>query len=326
MDNQILISPAFEGSISKTDLLKPRGKISLLPLGRRTNLFDEAGTFFKVIGENFHFQLSIDESGLYAERNGDMCILTPNMLAKRELYLFIFTWSPNRIRIITQESLQDDQIVIYKDTPPCSVPLSLKRWAKDNNLISSKKYKTETDFRNAVYQSLADLKSNIEDNGLGESFWDYTYDGNRIIEKLPKKEPLIQPMIKGLIATELYILGIDVYRENVTPVGDVDFTVVGAVDNIGVANMCIELKNAHSSNIENGLLKQLPDYMRSQNAQYGAYCVLNYNLENGDNAKRTELVDGLALKQFRSKDALVRSNIRVFIIDLDRNIVAQKRK
>jgi hypothetical protein len=337
MTNRISISPIIKSAVSPTDLLKPKGTLTMLPTRNNGhNLFDEVGSLFIVDGDNFHFQLSMDESGLYIERNGEQCVLTPNMLRSKRLNFFVLTWSPSSLRLITAEKIipsgtntpESRQIWVEQNTVPCSVPLSLKRWARDKSLIPNKIYNSETDFRDAVHQCLADLVSKVEDNGATESFWDYSYDGNRIKGKKPKKETLAQPLVKMIIDTELYLRGIDVFRENVTPSGDVDFTVVASVKTFGVANMCIELKNAHSDYLENGLLNQLPDYMRSQNSQYGAYCVLNYNVEKSDgcNISRPALIEKLNLWKVASSDDLVKTKIRIFVIDLDTDIISSKRK
>jgi hypothetical protein len=334
MINRISISPIIKSAVSTTDLLKPKGALTMVPVeSNNTNLFEQAGSLFIVDGDNFHFQLSMDETGLYVERNGEQCILTPEMLATRRLNFFILTWSPNTLRLITAEDIaktgtskrERRQISVEKETTPSSVPLSLKRWARDESLIPTKIYETESDFRDAVYQCLADLISKVEDKGGTESFWDYSYDGNKITGKKPKKETLAQPLVKTIIETELYLRGLDVFRENITDSGDIDFTVVGSVKQIDIANMCIELKNAHSEYLENGLLNQLPNYMRSQDSQYGAYCVLNYNVDKGNNIDRATLVQKLNVWKINSLDNLVQTKIRIFVIDLDKNIILNKR-
>lgn len=333
MINRIDISPTIAGGISITDLLKPKGKFQLMNIGLN-NLFEEEGTLFVVENEEFHFQLSIDKMGLYVTRNGEQCVLLRENLHSRHMFFFVITWSPTRLRIFTAErimkpdskEIEDIPVSVIKYTVPCSVPLSLKRWARDLSLIPIKSYPSESAFRNAVYQCLSDLKTKIEDNGGTESFWDYSYKGNKIQSKTPKKETLAQPLIKTIIETELYLRGIDVFRENTSLTGDIDFTVVGSVEKVGVVNMCVELKNAHSKHLENGLLTQLPDYMRSQNSQYGAYCVLNYNIESGGMKERAELIGKLSLWQVASKDNLVQNKIRIFVIDLDKKIIVNKRK
>jgi hypothetical protein len=334
MTNRILISTVIKSAVSITDLLKPKGSFTMVPVkANNTNLFEEAGSLFIVDGDNFHFQLSMDETGLYIERNGEQCILTPEMLTSKRLNFFVLTWSPNTLRLMTAEDIvrlgankaERRDISVEKETTPCSVPLSLKRWARDESLIPTKIYETESDFRDAVYQCLADLITKVEDKGGTESFWDYSYDGNKLKDKKPKKETLAQPLIKTIIETELYLRGLDIFRENITDSGDIDFTVVGSVREIGIANMCIELKNAHSEYLENGLTNQLPNYMRSQESQYGAYCVLNYNVDKGDNNDRAALVQKLNLWKINSSDNLVQTKIRIFVIDLDKNIVLNKR-
>ena len=326
MVNQIEISQIIRAAVSPTDLLRPKGKFQMIPLDFNTsNIFKMVGSLFIVNGEGFRFQLSVDDTGLYIERNSESCILTPDLLSDKKLRFFIATWSPNNLRLVTKDA-QGNIIDLVKKTIPCSIPLSLKRWARDTSLMPVKLYDTEEDFRNAVYQCLSDLHFKIEDSGSGESFWDYLYDGNKIKNRTPKKESLAQPLMKAFIDTELYLRGIDIFRENSTLSGDIDFTVVGSVKNIGVVNMSIELKNAHSDKLGNGLLNQLPDYMRSQNSQYGAYCVLNYNINKETNVERADLIAKLNLMQIKSNDDLVRTKIRVFVIDLDKDIVAAKMK
>lgn len=325
MNNQILISPIIKAAVSSTDLLKPKGKLQMFPSDfKNANFFEIEGALFVVDGDNFHFQLSVDATGLYAERNGARCVITPEMFPSRQLKCVVFTWSPHNLRLISNDG--GKVVDLVEETIPCSVPISLKRWARDQNLIKTSIYRTESDFRDAVYQCISDLQSKIEDNGSGQSFWDFMYDGNKIQNKRPKKETMVQPLIKTIIDTELFVRGIDVFRENTTTTGDIDFTVVGSVAGIGVANMCIELKNAHSKYLENGLLNQLPNYMRSQNSQYGVYCVLNYNVEKGDNSDRAKLIQRLVELTLSSNEDLVRTKIRTFVIDLDQKIVEKKRK
>ena len=315
-----------------TDLLKPKGTLKVIPLLKSSNFLDNEGILFIVEGEDYHFKLSVDQSGLYVHRNGEQCALHKDMLHNGHLTFFILIWNPSKIELITAERLKsetgadvDREINSLKNTLPCAVPLSLKRWAREQSLIPTVQYNSENEFRDTIYQCLANLKSNVEDNAI-EAFWDYTYSGNKIAGKKPKKEPLAQPTIKGLIQTELILKGIDVFRENVTPAGDIDFTLVGTVKRIGLVNMCVELKNAHSQYLENGLINQLPDYMRSQDSQYGAYVVLNYNLKDGTNLQRADLTHKLNLLQLNSTDSLVQHNIRTFVIDLDKNVVASKKK
>lgn len=327
MDNTIEISPILSRSASPTDLLKPRGKLSMAPLNIESNFFDNSGTLFIVDGPNFNFHFSVDSNGLYVKRNGHTCSLKPSMFPNGKLVFFLMSWNPTELKLLSgyKEKEKVVEVLQTTNTPSTTAPLSLKRWAREKSLLKKTIYKSVEELRDSVYQCLSDLKDKIEDSGSGDSFFDYVYDGNKVIEKNPKKEPLTQPLLLPILNTELFLRGIEIFRENTTPSGDVDFTVTGAVEGLGSSNMAIELKNAHSGKLENGLLNQLPDYMRSQNSEYGAYVVLNYNID-GDRSTRAELIQKLNLLQLKSNDNLVQTKIRIFVIDLDKKIVQLKRK
>lgn len=315
--NRIEISPIL--SIAGFELLTPRGKLIMQTRG---NIFDTEGTIFLVEGEGFYFRLSIDGDGIYAERNGESCILPSNLLPGNRVNFFVLTWSYDQIRLITGV---DTPIEMVKETWPCAVPNSLKKWAREKSLLPQKEYDSEEDLRDAVYGCIASMKEKIERDGNSDAFWDIIYEGNAIISKNPKKEPTIHPHLKSLLDTELFLKGIDIYRENKTSVGNIDFTLTGYVKNKGLSSVCIEIKNAHSKEVEDGFTTQLPNYMVAQGAQYGAYCVLNYSYPTGNRETRAELVGRLMVLQVTSKNPYVRSNIRVYVIDLDKNVLASKK-
>lgn len=327
MNNTIHIEQKLKQSVSPTDLLKPKGKINYMTLDSSFNFFQESGVLFEVTGENFHFNFSINSESLSIERNGFKVSLTPEMFPDGKLLFFLMGWSTNKLILLSGYRENEETIEVLQEieTIPTIAPMSLKRWAKEQSLIQTSIYKSVDNLRDAVYQTIADLKDKIEDTGSGESFWDYQYKGNAVTKKTPKKEPLAQLLFKPMLVTDLFFRGLEIFRENKTSSGDIDFTITGAVEGIGSVSMCIELKNAHSKELENGLLNQLPDYMRSQQSEYGAYCVLNYNID-GNIEQRAELVQKLNLVQYGSTDPIVKTKIRFFVIDLDKNIVHQKRK
>src|SRR5580698_4458334 len=95
MDNQIMISPIIKAAVSPTNLLTPKGKFQMFPADfKNEDIFTMEGAFFIVKGERFHFQLSVDSTGLYIERNGEQCVITPEMFPTRQLKCFVLTWSP----------------------------------------------------------------------------------------------------------------------------------------------------------------------------------------------------------------------------------------
>ena len=260
VENRIEISPVIRPSTSMTDLLTPHGSFQIYSR-LNNNFFDDYFVYFIVEGENFEFKLWTDEFRIHVLRNGQRCSLTREIQNNQILSYFKLAWTPYAIGFVTPDS--EGQIKIGLRTLPISVPLSLKHWAKDQGLKPQKFYDSEADFRDTVYQCISTLKIKIEGNESADSFWDFTYDRNKILDKKPKREPKVHPLIKTIIETELYLKGIIVFRENTTAEGNIDLTLVANIKDSSPANVCIEVENLHSNEIESGLTKQLPNYMRS---------------------------------------------------------------
>ena len=141
MINKIEISDFIKGGVSPTQLLTPKGKLQMISSGsNRGNIFDNTGSFFIIQDDNFHFQFSAGENGLYVERNGEQCALPAIQFQNKFLKFFILTWSPTTLRLIGGGNDKKALIDITVETLPCSVPLSLKRWAKEKSLTPIRLY------------------------------------------------------------------------------------------------------------------------------------------------------------------------------------------
>jgi hypothetical protein len=89
--------------------------------------------------------------------------------------------------------------------------------------------------------------------------------------------------------------------------------------------LCTEFKNAHSQDLFDGLLHQLPSYMNnSKQVQYGAYCVLNYKADWFDQPAEdiTEVRDILEFSRLKSPN---KNRIRIFWIDLSKPQAASRK-
>lgn len=115
--------------------------------------------------------------------------------------------------------------------------------------------------------------------GLRNPFWDITYDGPKITSRRPKRETDIHPTIHGL----LYEIGIAknflIAPEYSIAGGRLDFLVSGMLNAGGIVDVCIEFKQAHSHDLLDGLLKQLPEYMKAKGCDSGIYCVMYFRGE-----------------------------------------------
>ena len=186
-------------------------------------------------------------------------------------------------------------------------------------------YGSEEQLRQRIYSSLYSVPEKIREAGAYESFWNITYQGQRIVQRTPKREVEAQHFVECILSDQMLLANIEVVPDARTGVGNVDFKLVGFVNGQGMVPFCAEFKNAHSDDIYRGLELQLPAYMRQENASYGAYCVLNYR---GDwfrmpQMTRNELEVELTRRRILAKDPLL-SSVRVFIYNLSRPITASR--
>ena len=108
-------------------------------------------------------------------------------------------------------------------------------------------------------------------------FWDFQYQGKRIVKRSPKKrESDLHPIIQGLLSDQMFLSSIELSAEYQTGVGNLDFMFTGSVRDKGIAKICAEFKNAHSKDLLHGLEYQLPAYMKNKNVEHGTYCILDF--------------------------------------------------
>lgn len=96
-----------------------------------------------------------------------------------------------------------------------------------------------------------------------------------------------------------------------------DFLISGYLKTGEIANVCVEFKHAHSPDLEDGLLKQLPAYMRAKGCNFGLYCVMFFKGPYFTEPRKHDLRNiDLFLNRLASSAGL--SNIRILIFDFSR--------
>jgi hypothetical protein len=322
-DPVICISPVFKGAMALSDLLSSEGAIHFLT--DKASIHND-GYLFQILYPDFVFCLSLQNGSLVFQRNDSVSVLTLDELLEDKRHLMIFAmWSYDAI---TLDCRAGDKVKrLELPTIPTAPPAKLIRWARKNKLIPTQSYKSEEEFRERIHSSLITINQKIREADAYKSFWNVKYDGNNIVERQPKKEVEIQPLIQCFLSDQMLLGNIEVIPEYKTGEGHLDFLFVSQVDGLGICKFCAEFKLAHSDDLDNGLCYQLPKYMDVSNATYGAYCVLNYK---GDwfgrpNLKDDEALDfHLNLLKIKSKNP-VHENIRCFIFDLGKPATASKK-
>lgn len=120
----------------------------------------------------------------------------------------------------------------------------------------------------------------IENQYLIQAFWN---NGERgISNNKPKKETDIQPTLYLLLQLSLLGSGgIQVVRESDEGIGRLDFKFLYTTPDRKPLVICLEFKLAHNKEIEHGIKRQLPGYMRANKSTSGIYAVMWFKDEYG---------------------------------------------
>ncbi len=160
-------------------------------------------------------------------------------------------------------------------------------------------------------QSITDKVKNVD---MVNAFWDDQYEGRKIITRKPKREPNVKSTIQGLLYDIAILKNIEIIPEYPIGGGLLDFLMLGQIEENGMGSVCIEFKHAHSDDLEHGLIKQLPAYMRAKGTDYGIYCVLYFKGLDFDEPKSGK--DELLQKLNSTSSDMGLGNIKILVIDL----------
>lgn len=146
--------------------------------------------------------------------------------------------------------------------------------------------KSETDLLNVISDVISELKHYVEDRRWTEPFWDdereIEVDGKKInVSAFPKKETKIQPTLYVFFDRRLHPLGIHVSKETDEGIGKLDFKFMITTESHIPLSVCAEFKLAHNPQLEHGITKQLPLYLRANCSISGIFFVIWFKDEEG---------------------------------------------
>jgi hypothetical protein len=177
------------------------------------------------------------------------------------------------------------------------------------DLLTSTKIETEKNLTEFVKRSI-DLfvKHNIENHGGYKYLWKTDSTG----ELKPCREPESQPYIFSHLRAIFDFMGIQISREVESSNGEIDFLLSYNNSQNKLLRLCVELKLAHASKIEDGLTKQLPAYMKGERCKYGIYVALWYK------CTIFEKPEGYSsIRELKDRLEKINSNNRVVSIIID---------
>ena len=182
-------------------------------------------------------------------------------------------------------------------------PLGIYRWYEQ-----SKEYIKQNPIRLTVANNTAELGEFVKTLIQGFNTFIVDNSGYKLLwndtPKKPKKEEASQLLFHGLMKEHCKANNVDISREVNSGRGPVDIK----FSNGYIERVLIEVKRASSSKLVQGLTKQLPQYLTTEDINIGYYVVI---VQKEDEYKKVRALKDIAnkLSQELSKD------IDIFIID-----------
>ena len=167
---------------------------------------------------------------------------------------------------------------------------------------------------------LQTIEDKIKTIGGLDPFWNIIYDGLRIVDRKPKHETEIHPTIHFLLFDQALAKNVLIIPEYSIAGGNLDFLITGNLKSGDRANVCVEFKLAHSKDIADGLIKQLPAYMRAKGYDFGLYCVLYFKGPNFSGPEEFSSIIDMEIYLNNLKNQGGFENIRLFTIDVSQII------
>jgi hypothetical protein len=268
------LSPQIRGYLTPADLLTSEGTFHFTT--EKSQLIN-GGYIFQIQGEGFIFNLSVQNLSIVVQRNETISVLTLDKIPDKTKLIFFIMWSYSELSLICRYGIkEEDQLKAVVPNSPISPPNNLLKWTRLNNLIPTIEYESAEIFRTKIHSCLVTINEKIEETGGFYPFWNISYEKGKIVDRKPKNEIEVQPIIQCLLSDQMLASSIDVIPEFKGGVGNLDFLFIAQVKGRGSVYFCAEFKNAHSDKVFDGLTKQLPAYIKNKKADYGAYCMLNY--------------------------------------------------
>ncbi|MCD6100034.1 MAG: hypothetical protein J7K33_05560 [Candidatus Marinimicrobia bacterium] len=322
------IAPQIRGHVTPRDLIEANGTFTFWI--DSSQFGEKTGYFFKVVSPNYYLEAGFTKTNFYITRN-DKKLEIPLEPYKQSGYVNCYAmWQPTELSLLILDKSYDKAVSSGADaideiekrkkilrTPPTLPPNSLIAWARRKAIAPMIIYNSLSHFYQEVAFALQSIPDKIATVGMYNAFWDIAYEGSRIVSRKPKREPDILPIVHSLLFDIATAKNFQVYPEHQIGRGLLDFLISGHLKTGEIANVCVEFKHAHSPDLEDGLIKQLPAYMRAKGCDFGLYCVMFFKGPYFTEPRKHDIRNiDLFLSGLASSAGL--SNIRILIFDLSR--------
>jgi hypothetical protein len=267
--------------LSPTELLRAEGSIQFgLPW---RDLEEAKGLIIFIADKDFLFFVGLGDGWLMFARGDDMLRLPLRELVKlgravrREIHVIVGWTRTHMLLSASGFGSGGEGLNCECDTPPYEPPRALIDWARRQGLAPVTEYESEEAFYARVFVALGSMENKLENVRDPSCFWNVRYEGNKVIQRTPKREEDLHSIVESVLSDHLFLSAIDVFPEHATSVGRLDFLLVGNVADGKRGKVCVEFKNTHSPDFMRGLTHQLPAYMAATGVEVGAYCGLDFS-------------------------------------------------
>lgn len=324
----INIAPQIRGHVTPRDLIEANGTLAFWMNYSQLGA-GKGGYLFRVAIDKYYLEVGFTESTFYIARNDlklEAAISTQTPNAYVNCYAM---WQPTKLSLLMLDKSYDEAISSGVDaiaeienrtkevkTPPTLPPNSLITWARKELIAPTTTYDSFPDFYQEVTFALQSIPDKAVAANIYNAFWDITYKGPfEIAPRKPKREPDIVSIIHSLLFDVATAKNFQFSPQYPVGGGKLDFLISGQLKTGEIANVCVEFKHAHSQKLRNGLLKQLPTYMKTKGCDFGIYCVMFFKGKYFDKPKKYDVGNiDFYLKNLAGSVGL--SNIRILVFDL----------
>lgn len=345
----VALAPEIEGRFTPQHLLAPEATIQIWQTVDEVRR-QRSGVLMHVEAPGLVFEIGFRESSPYIRRNDAELSyqVDPSTLTKDGKVMWTFAWSPVLLDISFHDPTFDDEMagaqteaekkvvqaqrVKRLATPAFRLPDAVTSWLRMKALLPKKLYRSAEELWSTVREALEDIDQLIKHTGKANPFWDVSYKGQKIVGRQPKKETDCHAAIQLLLDKTALAKSLEIIPEFSTAGGQLDFLVLGRLESGQMARICIEFKHAHSKDLQQGLLTQLPEYMSSQRSAHGLYGVLWFKGRDFGEPQlkvpiksldeKDLLRNGLSVSAYR---ALPSNKIEVVVLDVSRRIPPSKK-
>lgn len=278
------IAPPCQGILNKVNLIAAEFE-GFMVLGY---LNMSPGILFEVVADEYVLGIEFRENDVVFVRNDTAIVASFGHPASRGQQLVLnYSWSPNEISLhLTDE---DGHRGHTASTAPTFPPQSLRQWARREALIPVVTYDSNTHLFEAVMDQFYKLQQSLRDTNGINGFWDVQYEGQKIAKKSPKRETDVHPTIRLLLYDLEIIKNFQIIPEYPIGGGRLDFLIMAPLRDGTIGKVCVEFKNAHSDDLANGIMVQLPEYMDRTGTDYGVYAVLDFGAAHSFKSRRFQI-------------------------------------